>query len=879
MERKDDRPGNTADPSTDSAFRRGSVQANSLARQGDSASDKAVAGQSGGQAGQSLRRRAEEMPREKAAQSPEDFDALSPEEARRALHELRVHQIELEMQNEELRRAQIELEAARERYFDLYDLAPVGYCTVSEEGLILEANLAAATLLGLPRNAMVKHPLANFILPEDQDIYYLHRKQLLETGVPLACELRMACQGGKVFWARLAMSAAQGVEGSPVCRVVIIDITTRKQAEGELQESEGQLRFESLLAELSARFVNLPADQVDIEIGEAQRRICEFLSLDLSALWQWSNEVQGSFMLTHLHRALEGPPPPERMDASEHFPWCQQQLLAGRIITVSSLEGLPAEAARDRETWRHFGIKTTLTIPLSVGGGPPIGALSFNSMRAERDWPDALVKRLQLVAQVFANALARMHTELTLRESEARYRGIFDGALEGIFRTTLQGTITVANPALAKMLGYGSAEDVVREVVDSGRQVWADPEERSRFVRLLEEHETVRAFECQFMRKDGTKIWVSLNSRAVRGPDGRMVYNEGFVEDITHRKQAEESLHAAYAEIKALKDRIEAENRYLRSEIRTVAGYDEIIGQSEAIRRVVGQAEQVAPTDSTVLIQGQTGTGKELLAHVIHTRSPRSGNLFVTVNLASLPSSLLEGELFGREKGAYTGALTRQTGRFEVADGGTVFLDEIGEMPLETQAKLLRVLQQGEFERLGSNRTLKVNVRIIAATNRDLASAVRSGQFREDLYYRLNVFPIHMPLLCERREDIPLMVWSFVREFGERMGKRIERISHRTMEGLQAYSWPGNVRELRNVVERSMILTAGTDLQAELPEVPQARTSSSQALAEADRHHILSVLEMTGWRVRGKGGAAERLGLKPSTLESKMKKLGIRRTP
>jgi PAS domain S-box-containing protein len=472
----------------------------------------------------------------------------------------------------------------------------------------------------------------------------------------------------------------------------------------------------------------------------------------------------------------------------------------------------------------------------------------------------------------------RKRAEKALQESEARYRGIFDGALEGISRTTLQGTILVANPALAKMLGYDSAEDVVRGVVDSALQVWADPAERSRFALLLEEQGAVRGYECRFLRKDGTEIWVSLNSRAVRGPDGQTAYYDGFIEDITDRRKNEESLRAAYVEIQALKERLEAENLYLRSEIRTVAGYEEIIGQGEAIRQVVGQAEQVAPTDSTVLIQGQTGTGKELLAHVIHMRSPRNGKPFVTVNLASLPSSLLEGELFGREKGAYTGAMTRQTGRFEVADGGTIFLDEIGEMPLETQAKLLRVLQQGEFERLGSTLTFKVNVRIIAATNRDLASEVQSGHFREDLFYRLNVFPIRMPPLSERREDIPLLAWSFVKEFGERMGKRIERISRRSMETLQAYTWPGNVRELRNVMERSIILTSGVDLQLAMPETPAGAPPTS-SLADADRQHILSVLEMTDWRVSGKGGAAERLGLKPSTLESKMKKLGIRRAP
>jgi len=342
------------------------------------------------------------------------------------------------------------------------------------------------------------------------------------------------------------------------------------------------------------------------------------------------------------------------------------------------------------------------------------------------------------------------------------------------------------------------------------------------------------------------------------------------------RKQKEQKLGNAFSEIKELKDRLEQENIYLREEIKLSHGHEKIIGQSVAIRNVLGQAEQVAETDSSVLILGETGTGKELLAHAIHDLSSRKDRQMIKVNCAALPATLIESELFGREKGAYTGALTRQVGRFEVTDGSTIFLDEISELPLELQAKLLRVLQDGTFERLGSSKTVSVDVRVIAASNRDLEKAMQEGRFREDLYYRLNVFPITLPPLRERREDIPPLVWAFVREFGDTMGKSIEQIPRRAMEALQRYHWPGNVRELRNIIERAVILSKSKTLIVQLPK-DKASKKSPLTLADVERKHIMDVLESRHWRVYGKTGAAEVLGLKPSTLQSRMKNLGIRR--
>jgi transcriptional regulator with GAF, ATPase, and Fis domain len=277
-----------------------------------------------------------------------------------------------------------------------------------------------------------------------------------------------------------------------------------------------------------------------------------------------------------------------------------------------------------------------------------------------------------------------------------------------------------------------------------------------------------------------------------------------------------------------------------------------------------------------VLIHGETGTGKELLAQAIHRLSPRGRNVMVKVNCAALPSGLVESELFGREKGAFTGALTRQIGRFEVADGSTLFLDEVGELPADVQVKLLRVLQEGEFERLGSPRTIKVNVRVIAATNRDLIEEVRKGRFREDLYYRLNVFPIRMPPLRERPEDIPLLVWTFLEDFSSRMGKKITQVPRATMEALQRQPWPGNVRELRNVIEHGAIVTTGDTLRVGMLGDAVPGAAPSQSLADAEREHIVRALEKTSWRIKGPKGAATVLGLNPATLYSRMKKLGIR---
>jgi formate hydrogenlyase transcriptional activator len=341
----------------------------------------------------------------------------------------------------------------------------------------------------------------------------------------------------------------------------------------------------------------------------------------------------------------------------------------------------------------------------------------------------------------------------------------------------------------------------------------------------------------------------------------------------------------SYERIEELNAQLAREKLYLEDEIRSDQQFDEIIGRSRALARVLREIETVAPTDSTVLILGETGSGKELVARAIHQLSGRRDHAFVKLNCAAIPTGLLESELFGHEKGAFTGAITQRIGRFELANHGTVFLDEVGEIPLELQPKLLRVIQEREFERLGSTRTLRTDARLIAATNRDLSAMAEANQFRQDLFYRLNVFPITVPPLRDRREDIPMLVRHFAQEFARRMKKPIETIPSETMERLTQYDWPGNIRELQNLIERAVILSAGATLDVPVSALngkrvePQPRDAEVQTLEDADRRHIVAALERSNWVVAGPNGAAARLGVKRSTLQFRMRKLGIMRPP
>jgi PAS domain S-box-containing protein len=469
-----------------------------------------------------------------------------------------------------------------------------------------------------------------------------------------------------------------------------------------------------------------------------------------------------------------------------------------------------------------------------------------------------------------------------LQKLERRNQLILDSAGEGIYGLDHHGHTTFVNAAAAIMVGWGledligkSQHGILHHTKPDGSPYEA---QECPIYAAIHDGEIRRVDDEVFWRKDGTSFPVEYTSTPIKDENGKLQGAVVVFKDITQRKKDEQALKNALDEVRRLKDRLELENEYLQEEIKLSGNFSEIISQSKIFKKVLTQLEQVAPTDATVLILGESGTGKELIARAVHQLSYREDRPLVKVNCAALPANLIESELFGHERGAFTGALNKRIGRFELADGGTIFLDEIGELPIDLQSKLLRVLQEGEFERLGSARTVSVNVRVIAATNRDLQQEIEKGAFREDLYYRLNVFPVHVPPLRDRREDIPLLVQHFLSKFNTRFGKKISSVTKKVMDELENYPWPGNVRELENVVERAVIISGGSKL--ELGDSLQRKGSASKkkniaTLEENEREHILKALEFTNWKVSGEKGAAKLLDLKRTTLEARMKKLNI----
>ncbi|MBO0723276.1 MAG: sigma 54-interacting transcriptional regulator, partial [Blastocatellia bacterium] len=668
-------------------------------------------------------------------------------------------------------------------------------------------------------------------------------------------------------------------------------------------------------------------------------------------------------------------------------------------------DDLPTEAIAEREYCLELGLKSCLSIPLSIRGSS-IGVLVLCSFRSYHVWPKESVSHLQLFGESFANAIARQHAEAEVMENRVRLAGIIDSAMDGIVTIDENQHVIMFNNAAEAMFGCSEAEALgqsidrflpetfrdahrgdlqafaetkvtrrargrihglhadghkismeasISQVEASGQKFYTvilrditlreqaeaalrESEDRYRDIvensldlicthdlqgRILSANTaTTRALgydpDVYIGKKSIRDILAPESSdqfddylatiRRERVASGLMVvqtssgerqiweYNntlrtEGVADpivrliarDVTERKATEKALQAVLAQLSELKNHLQAENVYLQEEIRLTHNFDEIIGNSDALKYALYKVEQVAAADTIVLIQGETGTGKELVARAIHQASKRRERPLVKVNCATLPANLIETELFGHEKGAFTGAQTRKVGRFELANGGTLFLDEIGELPLELQPKLLRILQDGEFERVGGSTTLKVDVRVIAATNRGLQLEVSKGLFREDLWYRLNVFPITLPPLRDRKDDIPLLVNFFTNKFSKKIGRGIKSVDPATMKALQSYSWPGNVRELSNVIERAVINTQGTVLQLLDNLEPSLNTTNDESrnaksFKELEREIILQRLEQTNWKISGPGGAAHSLGLNPSTLRTRMIKLGIQRS-
>ena len=463
----------------------------------------------------------------------------------------------------------------------------------------------------------------------------------------------------------------------------------------------------------------------------------------------------------------------------------------------------------------------------------------------------------------------RKKTEEALRASENRFRSLFEFSPDAIVASDAEGKIAELNGQVAKCFGYERAELLGQpvEMLIPGRFRNAHPRHRKEYSSEPRTRPMGIGLELQGRRKDGTEFPVEIMLSPVETPGGRVVLS--VIRDLSEKKQAEEEL-----------ERRARENRYLEEELNTVHNFAEIIGESRELKRVLKQVETVAATDVTVLILGETGTGKDLVARAIHNLSSRQGQTLVKLNCAAIPTGLLESELFGHEKGAFTGAISQKVGRLELAHRGTLFLDEVGDLPLELQPKLLRALQEKEFERLGGTRTIPVDARLIAATNRNLEKLVADREFRSDLYYRLRVFPITIPPLRERREDIPLLVRYFVSKHSRRLNRHIETIPPDIMKALTRWDWPGNIRELENFIERAVILSSGPALRAPLAELEMPSSApppEDATLKSTEREHILRVLRETKGVIAGTSGAAARLGLKRTTLNSKLKKLNIHR--
>jgi formate hydrogenlyase transcriptional activator len=788
-------------------------------------------------------------------------------------------------------------------------------CIANTESYFLRLNPPWEKVLGYSTQELMAKRFLDFVHPDDLTSTQDAVSTLASQQEVVYFENRYRRKDGTYRWLEWTATPA-----GDLIYAAARDVTEHKLADDALQD---RLRFERLLSDLSARLVNVSPAQVDPEINRGLKEVLEFFQIERCGLLE-AFPHKASWQVTHAAVAEGVPPVPLRVELSASlFPYAYDKLVHKREVhSFSKRDDLPAEANVDRQSSVEWGIRSGLYIPTASVGSVAY-AIAIDSVKREYVWPEELFPRLQLLGEIFVNALERKQSRLEIEEYLRFERLISDlsagfvnlphheveseinSALRFITEFFNVGRCTIGlfsedRTLLSRAFEYISqGAEPAPESISKEQMPWyieqlqqGNPVVFSRLEDLPPEAEKERQICVLKSMKSLLSIpmvsagktigsCVLVATRRERVWPGELVQRFRLVTEVfvnaLQRKQTEEQLRENLREIENLRQRLENENVYLHEEIRVLGEHTEIVGQSLAIKRILAQAELVARTESTVLITGETGTGKELVARAIHKMSTRKDRPMITVNCASLPPTLIEGELFGREKGAYTGALTKMIGRFELADGSTLFLDEIGEIPYEVQSKLLRVLEEGCFERLGSSNILKVNVRIVAATNRDIWRDVAEGKFRKDLYYRLNVFPISIPPLRERPEDIPLLVWAFVKEFENKMGKRIDSIPKKSMQALQRYSWPGNVRELRNVVEHSMIVSVNRTLAVTVPQDTSSEASNASNLGSIERAHLLNVLKKTNWRVAGEGGAAEILGLKRTTLQSLMKRLDIKR--
>ena len=640
-----------------------------------------------------------------------------------------------------------------------------------------------------------------------------------------------------------------------------------------IKDLDKNLTFESLLGELSAELVNLPLESIDATIESSMKMLVEFFDVDRCHMGEFAAD-QSKIEVSYFY-LRPGINIPHTTDVGKHYlPFVYESIKKDKLIAISKPSELPDQARQDREMIDKMGIKSLLILPIKIDNVVQFG-FSLATTTKHIKWEEQTINRIMIAANILGNAIQKKLVLKQITDEKEWSEAVMEGMPQITYVFDLQGKLKRWNKDAEAILGY-SAEEMKDKFIGD---LYND-EDMKRVMKVVDkviEDGREHQVEYDFINKSGEIVPFYYGSGKLMDI-GDEQYIVGQSINISEIKQAQKEIARQLEEIKELKNQLEAENIYLRHELKSTSSYGDIIGESDVLKHILYRVEQVAPLDSIVLLEGETGTGKELFARAVHQKSNRSDKALITVNCASLPASLIESELFGYEKGAFTGALQKQIGRFELANGGTLFLDEVAEIPIELQAKLLRVLQEGEIERIGNPKTIKVDVRIIAATNRKLEEEINRGRFRKDLYYRLNVYPITIAPLRDRTDDIPLLVEHFVKRFNQKFKKDITRIPRKVMDQLMLYDWPGNIRELENIIERAMILSKSNTLKVEKLKSPdQASNEKLQTLADHERDYIIKVLDQTLWRINGPKGAASVLDMHPETLRSRMRKLGIKR--
>jgi formate hydrogenlyase transcriptional activator len=777
------------------------------------------------------------------------------------------------------KKSEVALRQSEQRWRAIFENSCVGVTLLDASLHYVTVNGAFEHMLGYASDELRSRTCVELSFEEDQLRYKVLIDELLRGKRDhFEVEKRFRRKDGSLVWTYTTASVVAGTHGESRLWVAIVEnITERKRLRDQLEQERDRMRHLSnaFVPKLSLRNF---FDAVAESLREIEGWEYSFVALPESAASLKLHLVGGSTGELKAGTIV----PIEGTFVGDAYRLGQFQFF--RVADLHPVPHYP-ELTSWREFARAQGLQVGCNLPLRYGG-EVLGVLGFhtrNDMERAREDLGFLQEFAKLVALALHNALR--YGELTeshdaLRESEDRLRLVVDATPALLYSARPDGYLDFFNKRWLDYLG--------RSLDDLSGWGWTSAIHPDDLEDLVGNWRTALATgqpyktEARVRRADGKYHWTLLRKVPLLDHAGNIVKWYGSGIDVEEQHEARTALQKAFNEIKALRDQLYKENLVLKDQIGQASVFEEMIGSSAALRSVLVHVEKVAPTDSTVLITGETGTGKELVARAIHERSNRATQAFVSVNCAAIPPSLVATELFGSEKGAFTGAIERRLGRFELADGGTIFLDEVGDLPPETQIALLRVLQERTFERVGGSQPISVDVRVLAATNRDLHAAVEAGTFRSDLFYRLSVFPIHVPPLRDRLEDIPLLVKYFAEQYTKKAGKKIESIKTKTLELLQAYDWPGNIRELQNVIERAVILCDGdtlvvdeTWLQYESPGPSVAARGLARLDENQERELIESALTETRGQVSGPSGAAAKLGIPRSTLESRIRSLGI----